>query len=118
MTVAAFHLGLQGKVRELRRLLKNDTTLYHSGYNAVELRRQLVRRELPSTVDPDALYALVQNILDLCREGLSERGQGEEVYLEPLYQRTENRTNPAKEMLRRLQNGESMENVIKSYAEV
>lgn len=118
MTVAAFHLGLQGKVRELRRLLKNDTTLYHSGYNAVELRRQLVRRELPSTVDPDALYALVKNILDLCREGLSERGQGEEVYLEPLYQRTENRTNPAKEMLRRLQNGESMENVIKSYAEV
>ena len=29
-----------------------------------------------------------------------------------------NRTNPAKEMLRRLQNGESMETIIKSYAEV
>ena len=118
MTVAAFHLGLQGKVRELRKLLEDDATLYHTGYNAVELRRQLVRRELPSTVDPDALYALVIKILDLCKEGLADRGRGEEVYLEPLYQRAESRTNPAKEMLRRLQNGESMETVIKSYAEM
>lgn len=118
MTVAAFHLGLQGKVKDLRKLIENDTTLYNSGYNANELRRQLVRKELPSTVDQDALYALVRKILDLCSRGLSERGQGEEAYLEPLYQRTDNRTNPAKEMLCRLQNGESMENVIKSYAEV
>ena len=118
MTVAAFHLGLQGRVKELRKLLEDDATLYHTGYNAVELRRQLVRRELPSTVDPDALYALVIKILDLCKEGLADRGRGEEVYLEPLYQRAKSRTNPAKEMLRRLQNGESMETVIKSYAEM
>ena len=118
MTVAAFHLGLQGKVKELRKLLDSDVSLYHHGYNAAELRKQLVRKELPSTVDRDALYDLVSKVLDLCREGLSERGRGEEKYLEPLYQRINNRTNPAKEMLRRLQNGESMETIIKSYAEV
>jgi gamma-glutamylcysteine synthetase len=118
MTVAAFHLGLQGKVKELRKLLDSDVSLYHHGYNAAELRKQFVRKELPSTVDRDALYDLVSKVLDLCREGLSERGRGEEKYLEPLYQRINNRTNPAKEMLRRLQNGESMETIIKSYAEV
>ena len=118
MTVAAFHLGLQSKVKELRDLLKSDTTLYHSGYNAVELRRQLVRKELPSTVDQDALYNLVRNVLDLCCEGLEARGLGEEAYLKPLYKRSENRTNPAKEILLRLQNGESMEAIIKHCAEV
>ena len=118
MTVAAFHLGLQSKVKELRKLLDSDTTLYHHGYNVVELRKQLVRQELPSTVDRDALYDLVSKVLDLCREGLADRGRGEEIYLESLYKRAENRTNPAKEMLSRLQNGESMEAIIKSYAEV
>ncbi len=118
MTVAAFHLGLQGKLKELRKLLDSDTTLYHHGYNAVELRKQLVRKELPSTVNKDALYDLVSKVLDLCREGLADRGRGEEIYLEPLYQRAKNRTNPAKEMLSRLQNGESMEAIIKSYSEV
>ena len=118
MTVAAFHLGLQGKVKELRKLLDSDTTLYHHGYNAVELRKQLVRRDLPSTFNENVLYELVTKVLDLCREGLEERGLGEEVYLEPLYKRTENRTNPAKEMLSRLKNGESMASVIKHYAEV
>ena len=118
MTVAAFHLGLQGKLKELRKLLDSDTTLYHHGYNVVELRKQLVRKELPSTVNKDALYDLVSKVLDLCREGLADRGRGEEIYLESLYKRAENRTNPAKEMLSRLQNGESMEAIIKSYAEV
>ncbi len=99
-------------------MLDSDVSLYHHGYNAAELRKQLVRKELSSTVDRDALYDLVSKVLDLCREGLSERGRGEEKYLEPLYQRINNRTNPAKEMLRRLQNGESMASVIKHYAEV
>ena len=118
MTVAAFHLGLQGKVKELRKLLDGDFSLYHHGYNATELRKQLVRKELSSTVNQDALYDLVSKVLDLCREGLSGRGRGEEEYLSPLCQRVQNRTNPAKEMLHRLQNGESMETVIKSFASV
>ena len=118
MTVAAFHLGLQSNTSQLRELIESDTALYHHGYNAVELRRQLVKRVLTSTVNEDALYDLVIKILDLCKEGLADRGFGEEIYLEPLYSRANNRTNPAKEMLSRLQNGEGMEAIIKSYAEV
>ena len=118
MTVAAFHLGLQSKVKEQRNLLDSDNSLYHQGYNAVELRRQLVRKDLPSAVNEDALHDLVSKVLELCKKGLADRGMGEEIYLEPLYRRANNRTNPAKEMLRRLQNGESMESIIKSYGKL
>lgn len=115
MTVAAFHLGLINKTNQLAELIENDNSLYHNGYNAVELRRQLVRSELPAYINRDELYAFVKSVLDLCREGLAERGNGEEKYLDPLYERVKNRTNPAKTMLSRLKNGESINDLIKSY---
>lgn len=115
MTVAAFHLGLINKTDRLAELIENDNSLYHNGYNAAELRRQLVRGELPAYINKDELYAFVFSVLDLCREGLTERGNGEEKYIDPLYERAENRTNPAKTMLDRLKNGESINDLVKSY---
>ncbi len=116
MTVSAFHLGLLKKTDELRKLIEQDKSLYHNGYNAIELRRQLVRCDIPSYVDADSLYALVHKILNLCRQGLTERGLGEEIYLEPLYERVAKRTNPAKSMLKRLENGETLDNIINENA--
>ena len=118
MTVAAFHLGLMSKTKELRELIEADDTIYHNGYNAAELRRQLVNRELPSYIDKDGLYALALKVLDLCREGLAERNLGEEEYLKPLYDRVINRENPAQEMLRRLKDGEDIYEVVRSYAQL
>lgn len=118
MTVAAFHLGLLRKTGELRQLLGSDHTLYHNGYNAVELRRQLVYRELPASLDQDGVYALVEEVLALCREGLKERGLGEEIYLEPLEERARKRTNPARRMLERLENGERLVELVKDYGRV
>lgn len=115
MTVSAFHLGLLNKTDELEKLIKNDTVLYHKGYNAVELRKQLVGNELPAYIDKDGLYALAQSILDLCGQGLKERGCGEEIYISPLYERIENRTNPAKTMLQRLKNGTHIDAIIREY---
>ena len=117
MTVAAFHLGLMNKTAELSTLIDNDTSIYHNGYTAVELRKLLNRRELPAFIDKDGLYSLAFNVLDLCRDGLKERNLGEEVFLEPLFERIEKRTNPAKSMLESLKNGESIENIIKSYSQ-
>lgn len=116
MTVAAFHLGLLGKTDRLEKLIDEDSSIYHNGYNAAELRRQLVRRELPSYINQDELYSLAEKVLDICRLGLEERGEGEEKYLAPLYDRVKKRTNPAKTMLERLENGESMNNLVKSYS--
>ena len=53
MTVAAFHLGLMNKTAQLQELLGNDDALYHHGYNAVELRKQLTHRELPAYIDKE-----------------------------------------------------------------
>ena len=115
MTVSAFHLGLLNKTDELESIIRNDTFVYHRGYNAVELRRQLVGCELPAYIDENGIYALAKNVLDLCKEGLKERGLGEEIYISPLYARIENRTNPAKYMLDRLRNGVSIDEIIKEY---
>ena len=117
MTVAAFHLGLMDKTAQLKKLIEADNSIYHNGYNAAELRHQLVHRELPKYVDADGVYNLAYKVLELSREGLVQRGQGEESFLEPLFERVKNRTNPAKTMLDRLENGEDIYSVVKSYAE-
>ncbi len=118
MTVAAFHVGLLHKTAQLSEIIRQDTSLYHNGYNAAELRRQLVRRELPAYIDRDRLYRLAKAVLDLCREGLRERGFGEEAYLAPLDSRVAAQTNPAKEMLGRLNAGESLQSIVRRYGEI
>ena len=115
MTVAAFHTGLLDKTDELTALMKNDRSLYNNGYNALELRRQLVCRVKPAYIDTDGLYALAGQVLDLCKQGLIERGYGEEIYLSPLYERIAKRTNPALTMLTQLENGTHIDKIIKDY---
>ena len=117
MTVAAFHLGLMDRTDRLKKLIEADNSIYHNGYNAAELRHQLVHRDLPKYVDSDGVYDLARKVLELSFEGLEQRGQGEEKYLEPLFERVKNRTNPAKTMLDRLKNGEDIYSIVKSYAE-
>lgn len=116
MTIAAFHVGLKQNLSKLTELLEKDTVIYQHGYNPTELRRLLTKTTLPDFIDEDALYALLEQILDLAREGLLERGYGEEVYLAPLYDRVKNQTNPAKEILKRLEHGEDIEAIVKDYA--
>ena len=118
MTVSAFHLGLLNKTEDLFELMKNDRSLYNNGYNAVELRKQLVCRELPSYIDTDGLYELARAVIDLCKAGLTERGFGEEIYLAPLYERIEKRTNPARTMLDNLKNGTNINEIVKEYGRI
>ena len=118
MTVSAFHLGLLNKTEDLFELMKNDRSLYNNGYNAVELRKQLVCRELPSYIDTDGLYELARAVIDLCKAGLTERGFGEEIYLAPLYERIEKRTNPARTMLDNLKNGTNINEIVKKYGRI
>lgn len=118
MTVAAFHIGLMDKVKELNEIFNQDYVLYHRGYTATELRKMFVKSKLSGFVDEDALYALVKKILDLSYEGLIKRGFGEEKFLKPLYERMENRTNPAKDMLRRKGSGEDLEKIILEYGKI
>ena len=115
MTVAAFHLGLNSKIEELNYILDNDRVIYHKGYSADELRKMFVKRNLPSFVNKQDLKKLTKEILDLSREGLKERGFGEEKYLNPLYKRLEEGRNPAVKLLQLRENGVNMEDIILNY---
>lgn len=118
MTVAAFHVGLMNRIKELDKILNQDYTLYHHGYTATELRKMFVKSELNEFVDENALYDLVKKILDLSCDGLIERGFGEEEFLKPLYDRMVNRTNPAKNMLNLKYSGTNLESVILEYGKL
>ncbi len=118
MTVAAFHIGLKEKLEEADRLMEEDRVLYHHGYDAAELRKLLVKRQRPAFIDEDGLYELCKKVLDLAGQGLKERGFGEEIYLEPLYERVKNRQNPAEVMLEALEQGRDIREIIQEFAAV
>ncbi len=116
MCVAAFHIGLLERVQELQGLLDADNVIYSHGYSASELQRMLSKNTLPDFVNKDNLVKVLFRILELSESGLKERGMNEEVFLEPLYERAKNLSNPAKIMLEGLNNGTPPEHYIKEYS--
>ena len=112
---AAFHAGLAERVDALADLLAADTTLYGHGYAAAELRGLMARREWPSFIDRPALVAQLHRILDLAAEGLADRGFGEEPLLAPLRRRADTLVSPAREQLKRLERGETIEQIATDY---
>ena len=117
MSVAAFHLGLKDKLDELDEIVTEDNILYNKGYTAGELRKLLIQSELPSFVDKNEVCKLSKSIVDLASSGLKERGLGEEVFLNPLYERIKKQTNPAREMIKSL-NNKNIEEIIENYGNI
>lgn len=118
MTVGAFQLGLKHNFDKLEVLLDEDNVIYHQGYTATELRKLLIQREIPAFIDEDKLYGLLYEILELSKEGLIKRGFGEEKFLDPLYERVEQHSNPARKMLSLLEDGCNIEEIINEYAKL
>lgn len=98
-------------------MLENDRVIYHHGYNSCELRKILIKRDLPEFIDKDKLYSLAKQIVDLAYDGLVSRSQGEERLLEPLYQRILLQTNPANNMIDLKNSGVKLEEIIKEYGQ-
>ena len=117
MSVAAFHVGLKHKTKELEKLFFN-APVFNDCYNSTELRKLFIKTEIPSSIDQDELYNLARDILDLAKEGLKERNLGEEIFLEPLYRNVDERTNPGKRILDSLKEGISLEKIIKDYGDL
>ena len=118
MSVAAFHLGLKDKIDELNEFISKDRVIYHKGYTASELRKLLIQDEIPSFINKKEICKLTNNILDIAKEGLNQRGLGEETFLKPLYNRVKCHTNPGKEMIKSLHDGIKIEKIIKDYGGV
>ena len=115
-SLSAFHAGLAEKTGDLYDIIYSDDVIYRHGYSPNELREIFTHRELPQFADRKALSALLYRILDLAASGLAERGLGEEHFLRPLYYRAEHLTNPALELLRGLELGDSIEEWIEKYS--
>ena len=118
MTVAAFHTGLKEQLPALKALLEQDEVIYHHGFNATELQKLLSRRKMPQFVQEAQIERQLLRILDLARDGLQQRGRGEEILLAPLYERARRHTNPAREMLRGLEQGVPIRRYIEQYAAI
>ena len=118
MTVAAFHTGLANKLGELGELLRSDKVLYSHGYCATELQDMLSKRQLAQFIDRGALRSQLIRILNIASEGLKARGKNEEHFLDPLYERAQLLTNPAKQMVEGLESGKPMKEFIEKYAAV
>lgn len=118
MTVAAFHIGLMDNVKKLNQLLENDRVLYHNGYTAGELRKLLVKADLPAFINEDKLYGLIKAVLDISYDGLKKRCFGEEKLLKSLYRRVEEKTNPAKTMLHMKNHNIDMNDIILKYGKL
>ena len=118
MTVAAFHLGLKARLDEMAEIIANDDVIYQKGYTARELRKLLIQDEIPAFIDKDCLCRLTGDIVDLARDGLEERGIGEEIFLKPLYGRIRDHTNPGKNIIESMHNGVELEKIIKDYGKI
>lgn len=118
MSVAAFHLGLKHNLDNLNELIETDNIIYHKGYTASELRKLLIKEDLPNFINKNDVYKLAKEVLDLSKKGLEKRGRGEEEFLKPLYKRVKNQTNPGKDMLKSIHNGIHLEKLIKEYGKL
>lgn len=115
MATGAFHAGLMENLSSLTILLDEDHVIYHKGYNASELRRMFVKKELPDIFDWGAVSSFIISVLDVAKDGLKRRGLGEEAFLEPLYMRAEQLLSPARQMLNGLEQGRSVDDYIMEY---
>lgn len=118
MSVSAFHLGLKEKLDDLEELINNDDVIYHKGYTASELRKLLIHDEIPSFVDKTDLCKLTKDVVDIAKDGLEDRGIGEEKFLKPLYDRICNHSNPGKDIITSLHNGVELEKIIRDYGNI
>ncbi len=60
-----------------------------------KIRKQTAQYALEATIDGLSIIPLLLQFLDIANEGLRKRNLGEEVFLQPLYQRIEQRKVPA-----------------------
>ncbi len=118
MSIAAFHIGLSEKLDEVNELLINDTVLYHHGYTSGELRKIMNKRELPDFIDKNELKKLCIQVLEIAKDGLKTRGYGEEIFIEPIFERAESLMNPAREIAEGIKNGKTMEEFIYKFAKL
>ncbi len=115
MASGALHAGLMENIEALSELLEKDTSIYHNGYNASELRRMFNKRKRAEVFDWKKVSSQLVSIVELAEDGLKKRGYGEEHFIKPLYPRAEKLLSPGRQMAEGMANGKSLEDYIEEY---
>ena len=118
MTVHSFYFGLINQIDELNQILDEDTVIFKKPYSLTELRKIFVKSYLPDFVEERNLKKLLNNILNLAKKGLKERGNKEEKFLKPLYHRVKTLENPAQRLINHLNSGGRVEEFIYEYGKL
>lgn len=92
---AAFNLGILYNMKKAEECLDNFFKTEKINQDNTALREKVVRGEM--IADEEAVFNLLENILEIAREGLKIRGKDEEKFLAPLYDRAARMSNPGKE---------------------
>lgn len=116
MTIAAFHVGITEKLDEVNEVLDTAPDFFEQTGSTQEQRKVFSRRFLPDSADQKQVSDYLLAILTVAHAGLVLRGKGEERFLQPLFERAGANTNPAKELLQRLEKGERLESVMQQYS--
>ncbi len=118
MAVHAFHLGLINQINKLNQIFDEDTVLFNKPYSLTELRKIFVKSYLPEFVEAKELKTLLIKILDLASKGLIDRGKKEEELLKPLYKRAKSLENPGQRLIKHLNSGGEIEELIYEYGKL
>ncbi|MGB9979847.1 hypothetical protein [Methanobacterium sp.] len=118
MAAHAFHLGLINQIDEINQILDMDTVIFNKPYSLTELRKIFVKPYLPEFVEKSELKKLLIKILDLATESLKEKGNKEEKLLKPLYKRAKSLENPAQRLIKHLNSGGKVEELIYEYGKL
>lgn len=118
MATAAFHAGLMEEREALMALIDESDEIYGKGYAPAEMRADLNYEVWPSYLEKKDVSAFLLKVLDLAKKGLSKRGNNEEHFLEPLYERAGTLISPALYMKQQLEKGSSMDEIIEEFAEI
>jgi len=92
--------------------------IYGHGISVTDLRKAFCQNIIPEEIRRDQLQSLCISILDLAKDGLIKRHFDEEHFLDPLYSRVLQRTNPALEYIRFLNSGSNINEIIQQYSKI
>ena len=118
LMAVALQVGLSKKGKELEEILLKDSILYGHSFSENELRKLFNKDYIPNYIKRDELSNLIIKIIDLGKEGLKERGYGEEKFLEELYDRAYSFESPARKMRDGIRAGIKIQEFIYDYAEI
>ena len=75
----------------------------------------MIQDEIPAFINKKDLCTLSKNVVDLAYGGLEDRGIGEEIFLNPLYERIKRHTNPGRQIIDLMHKGIKLEKIIRDY---